>query len=444
MSDKTNAYPPIYLAWLVWGLGAVLYFTGFYQRVAPAVMTDLLMLDFQIGAAALGNLSAFYFYSYVAMQVPTGIIADRWGPRKLLTTGSLIASLGIFLFALAPSIYLANLGRFLIGGSVAVAWVAMLKLASHWFPPSRFATVTGIALCCGVIGAVTAGVPLRFLIDAYGWRSVFFFSGLVTFILTLAIWLMVRDDPTEKGFRSYFLTPNNSEVEKERPRVLASLRQIFSYRNAWLLVVAPSGIVGPLLAFSGLWGVPFLTTHYGLTPTEGAAITSSLLIAWAAGGPCMGALSDRIGKRRPVYLVGAGVAAAGWAVVLFTPGLPLALLTVLVIMIGFGSGSMVLGFAFIKESVPPFLGGTASGVCNAGVMMGPMILQPAVGLILDLGWRGEMVGGVRIYGLAAYRQGFALMMLWSLLAFALIYFTRETHCRQTVESDADVGCVSEA
>lgn len=432
MSKQINTYPPQSLAWLVWGLGAVLYFTGFYQRVAPAVMTDLLMADFQIGAAALGNLSAFYFYSYVAMQIPTGIMADRWGPRKLLTTGSLVASLGILLFALAPGVYLANLGRFLIGGSVAVAWVAMLKLASHWFPLRRFATVTGIALCCGVIGAVTAGVPLRFLADAYGWRNVFFFSGLVTFILTLAIWLLVRDDPEEKGFRSYFPAPHDSGMEQERPRVVASLRRIFSYPNAWLLVVAPGGIVGPLLAFSGLWGVPFLTTHYGLTPTKGAAITSSLLIAWALGGPCMGALSDRIGRRRPVYLVGAGVAAAGWAVVLFTPGLPLALLTALVIMIGFGSGAMVLGFAFMKESVPPSLGGTASGVCNAGVMIGPMILQPAMGLILDLGWRGEMVSGVRIYDLAAYRQGFILMMLWSILAFVLIYFTTETHCRQMV------------
>ncbi|EKD40757.1 MAG: major facilitator superfamily MFS_1 [uncultured bacterium] len=108
MGNRTNAYPPMYLAWLVWGLGAILYFTGFYQRVVPAVMTDLLMAEFQIGAAALGNLSAFYFYSYMAMQVPTGIIADRWRPRKLLTTGSLIASIGIFLFALAPSNYLAN------------------------------------------------------------------------------------------------------------------------------------------------------------------------------------------------------------------------------------------------------------------------------------------------------------------------------------------------
>jgi len=76
-SDKT-VYPPASLSWLVWGLGAVFYCYGFFQRVAPAVITDQLMTDFNIGAASLGNLSAFYFYSYVAMQVPTGILADYW------------------------------------------------------------------------------------------------------------------------------------------------------------------------------------------------------------------------------------------------------------------------------------------------------------------------------------------------------------------------------
>ena len=104
----------------------------------------------------------------------------------------------------------------------------------------------------------------------------------------------------------------------------------------------------------------------------------------------------------------------------------------LAVFIGLGSGCMVLGFAFVKESVPPSLGGTATGVCNAGVMLGPMILQPAVGWILDLNWHGEMENGVRIYDLAAYRWGFTLVVAWSLLSAVLIFFTTETNCRQLV------------
>jgi len=250
-----NTYPPTYLAWIIWGLGAALYFTGFYQRVAPAVMTDQLMTDFNIGAAALGNFSAFYFYSYFVMQVPTGILADYWGPRRLLAAGCLVAALGTLLFAWAPTIVFANLGRLLIGGAVGVAYVALLKIATNWFAPNRFAMASGLALLIGICGAVCAGVPLRFLADLFGWRPVMFVSAAATLALTIAIWIFVRDDPAEKGYKS-FATNTAPALDYSPLSVLKGLGMVFRYKNTWLLSLAPSGLVGPVLAFSGLWGGP--------------------------------------------------------------------------------------------------------------------------------------------------------------------------------------------
>jgi MFS family permease len=426
--DK-NTYPPAYQSWIVWGLGAALYFTGFYQRVAPAVMTDQLMADFNIGAAALGNFSAFYFYSYVAMQVPTGILTDHWGPRKLLTAGSFIAALGTFLFAIAPTIALANVGRLLIGGSVGVAWVSLLKLATHWFPPKRFAMTSGLALFCGITGAVSAGVPLRFLVDHFGWRPVMHVAAALTMVVTATIWIMVRDDPVEKGYSS-FAPGTVRSPDFSFGSLLSGLREVFRYKNTWLLTLAPSGVVGPVLAFSGLWGVPFFTTHYGLSPAKSAAVTSTLLVAWAIGGPLLGALSDRIGRRRPLYLGGCIIASAGWGLILYIQGLPLWVLITLVTIVGFASGGMIIGFAFVKESVPLSLAGTVSGVVNMGVMLGPMILQPVMGWVLDRYWKGIVENGVRIYDLGAYHAGFTLMIAWSILAILLMAFADETYCRQ--------------
>jgi sugar phosphate permease len=419
MKDPRNrgAYAPAYLAWLGWGLGAAFYFTGFYQRVAPAVMTDYLMTDFRIGAAALGNLSAFYFYSYVAMQIPTGILVDRWGVRKLLSAGTLVAALGTFLFAAAPSMVFAYTGRLLIGASVGVAWVSLLKLTMHWFPASRFAFANGLALFAGVGGAVSAGVPLRLLVDLLGWRLVMGVSGAVTLFIGLAIWFMVRDDPGEKGFRSY--APVSSPGGRSSGSAVSGIGTLLCFRNTWLLSIVPSGIVGPVLAFAGLWGVPFLTTHYGLTPAESAAVTSVLLVAWALGGPILGALSDRIGKRKTLYV----------------PGLPTWALVGLVMVIGFASSVVIIGFSFAKESVPSRLSGTVTGVCNMGYMMGPMILQPLMGWVLDAHWKGAMANGARVYDLGAYRSAFALIVGWSVLAVILIAFTAETHCRQMAEED---------
>lgn len=419
--------PPARLAWTIWGLGAVLYIIGFFQRVAPGVMTAELMEDFALDATALGNLSAFYFYSYVAMQIPTGLLADSWGPRRLLAAGALVAGVGSLSFALADGMFWACVGRLLIGGSVAVAFVAMMKLSSHWMAPKHFALASGMALLLGILGAVFAGTPLRLLVDAFGWRPVMAAAATLPFLIAVLIWLLVRDDPAEKGYLSYAA---QEPEETSRVGALAGLLQVFHYRNTWFLFIAPGALVGSTLTFAGLWGVPFLTTHYGMTAPGAAGVCSAMLLSWAAGGPVNGALSDRIGRRKPLYLLDCLVLIGGWLVIVLVPDLPLVLLVALLLIIGFAAGGIIIGFAYVKESVPPRLAGTAAGVCNMGTMLGPMVLQPTVGWVLDSRWQGAMQGGARIYDLGAYRIGFALMLIWAIVALVCLVFSRETWCRQ--------------
>ena len=418
-------------AWFVWSLGALFYLMGFFHRVAPAVMTEELMREFNINAAALGNLSAFYFYSYVAMQIPTGILADTLGPRRLLTIGSLVAGIGTLIFALAPQIFWANLGRLLIGGSVAVAFVGLLKVANNWFPPRQYAMISGVALFFGIVGGVFAGTPLRLLMNHYSWRIVILLSALITFVLSLNIWVFVRDYPHEKGYADL----GNSETAAGKStlqNIAQGVVEVFNYTNTWFLCVIPGGLVGCVLTFSGLWGVPFLTTHHKLSPTLSAAMTSTLLVAWAVGGPVFGWFSDRLGNRKRLYLIGSVISIAGWLSITFITKIPVYGLVAMLLVTGFSSGCIIITFAFAKESVPDYLSGTVSGVVNMGVMMGPMLLQPAVGWILDRKWQGEVIRGIRLYTLDAYQTGFSLMIAWVVLSFFLLFFTRETHCRQMV------------
>jgi MFS family permease len=432
MTLKTT--PPLRVAWLVWGLGALLYLMGFFQRVAPAVMTDELMSDFGINAAGLGSLSAFYFYSYVAMQIPTGVIADRWGPRRLLAAGAFVAGLGTLLFALSDVIFWAGIGRLLIGGSVAVAFVGLLKVANNWFPPRLFAMVSGLALFCGIVGAVCAGPPLRMLMSLYSWRSIIAGSAVFTFIVCVGIWIFVRDTPSEKGYEN-FIQPGNPSAGHKQPGIISGIVEVFRYPNTLLLFVIPSGTVGCVLTFSGLWGVPYLATHHNLTTTGASVLASALLVAWAVGGPIFGWFSDHLGRRKPLYLLGFGLSFAGWCGVLFLNNLPIHVLAGLLVFTGFCSGCMIISFAYAKESVPTNLAGTVSGVVNMGVMMGPMILQPAVGWILDQKWQGQEIDGVRVYPLTAYQAGFSLMLVWLALGFVLLFFTRETYCRQVIDEE---------
>src|SRR5438874_4906061 len=195
--------PQAWLSWSVWGVAATFYLAGFYLRTSPAVMTPELMRDFGIAASQLGQFSAFYFYAYILMQIPTGVFVDSWGARRLLIAGALGAAAGTLVFGITSSYALASAGRALVGASTAVAWVVTLKLATHWFPRSRFAMLSGLGLMMGNIGALFAQVPLRLLVEHFGWRGVAYGSAGAILLIGAAAASVVSDDPSNVGYDSY-------------------------------------------------------------------------------------------------------------------------------------------------------------------------------------------------------------------------------------------------
>ena len=420
-------------AWVVWGIAALFYLTGFYQRVSPAVMTSELMRDFGLTAKSLGNLSAFYFYFYVAMQIPAGVLIDTWGARKLLFWGALSAAGGTFLFGATSDFALACAGRAIIGGATAAGWLVLLKLATHWFPAQRFAMLSGLGLFFGNIGALFAQVPLRILIEHFGWRNVALGSSAVLFAVAAGVWLFVRNDPAEIGGTSYAPDALRSRDARSNRALLAGFRSVFAYRNTWLIFFAQGSIVGGMIAFTGLWGTPFLRAKFGLPTAQAAAVCSVMIVCWAVASPLAGALSDRIGRRKPIYLGGALVAVCGWSTLFYVDALPLAAFIAVAALTSIGTGAVVLGFAYAKESVPARFLGTVSGTTNIGNMIGPMLLQPAIGQVLERNWSGQMANGARVYDLHAYHAAFALVIGWQLLSCLLMAATRETFCRARAE-----------
>jgi sugar phosphate permease len=296
-----------------------------------------------------------------------------------------------------------------------------------------FAFVSAVALVVGVSGATAAGAPLRMAVDAFGWRAAMVASAAGTAAIALAIWWVMRDDPSERGYASHY--PAEARRGPE-PSMLGQLREVLSYRNTWLLLAIPGSVSCILLTFAGLWGVPFLESQYGFTPRGAALVTSGMLVTWSLSTLAYGPLSQRIGQRKPLYFGGIAAAMALWSVVVFVPGLPRAVLLALLAGVAIAAGSFVLTFAFAKESVPARFGGTVSGVANMGVMLGGMFMQPLVGWALDRQWSGQTAGGARVYDFAAYQWGFSLMLAWCAAAIVLLAFTRETYCRQATAAES--------
>jgi len=420
-----NKYAPLRLALSMWGLAAAFYLYGFFQRVAPAALAQDLMRDFGLTAAALGNLSAFYFYAYAVMQLPTGLLVDRYGPTRLLLIGALMAGLGSLLFALSPTAPLAGIGRALVGGSHAVAWVSMLQLITHWFPTRKFGTMSGLSLAVGTIGAVLAGPPLRWLADDFGWRAVIAASGVIAVALALMIRKIVRNDPRDCGYYSY-VPPRNAVGSHRRPPMWHGLVEIWKIRNTSLLFLVNSGLCGSFLTFTGLWGVPYLTQLHALSVQQASLITSTMLVLFAIGGPVIGTWSDRLKRRKTPFVAGALMLTVSFAVLALTPRAPLIVLAPLLFAGAFGASAMALSFALAKESAPARLQGTVIGAVNMGVMTGTLIQMPLIGVILDHHWSGELVNGARQYGFAAYQSAWLLLAGWTAGSTLLLTFTRET------------------
>jgi sugar phosphate permease len=429
-SDPSRPFPPAGLAWLVWGIAALFYAGAYFLRAAPAVMTSELMRDFHIGGASLGNLSAFYFYTYVAMQIPVGVLTSSLGARKLLALGATLAAVGAFIFGSTSSFAMACFGRAIIGGATAVSLLVLLRLTAHWFPAKNFAMMSGIGLFAGNMGAVFAQVPLRAAIEHFTWRETVLGSAAIIFGLGILSWVLVRDDPSERGYQSY--APASLQQKASMADAFRSLGSVFSFRNTWLILFAQGGLAGAILTFTGLWGLPYIRARYALSPRDAASIVTVMLLAFSVGCPVFGALSDRMGRRKPAYLGGAIAVAAGW-LSMFYLNVPQSTFTVLAALTGFFTGSFIIAFAYGRESAPARFMGTMTASTNMGNMLGVVLLQPGIGWVLDRYWDGTLVNGAHIYSLPAWRAGFALLAGWSVVSVALIAMTRETYGRPAIE-----------
>lgn len=412
--QTSSGDPPHLLLYAGWFTAAFFFLYAWILRVAPSVMVEELMRDFSVGAAVLGNLSAAYFYGYAGMQIPVGLLLDRFGPHRLITAAGIACGGGCLLFAMGDSLATVTLGRFLIGAGAAFSLVGSMAIAGHWFRPDQFASLSGLAMAMGMAGGVFGQAPLRFAIEASDWRTTMLLLGGVGFLIGLSAWICVRDRRRGSGGVAH---------------ILAGLATVMRHRQTWLIAIAGLGSTAPLLGFAGLWGVPFLETAYDLERTTAAGLTSLMIAGWGVGAPLWGWLSDRIQRRRAPLLVGIALETAALALLIAVPGLPLPILAGLSFLTGLFGAAQISCFALVREIHPSEISGTGIGFVNSMVTGAGALLQPLLGLFIDMAWKGESAGGVRIYDADAYRIALFALVGACLIGLLAALPIRETWCR---------------
>ncbi len=400
---------------LIFGIALASFLLSFFHRTAPAVIASELAHAFAINSALLGTLAATYFYVYLLLQVPVGVLADTLGPRLILAAGSLVAGAGSVAFALAPTWEIAAAGRTLVGVGVSVAFIAILKVSAVWFPANRFATLNGITMFAGNLGAVIAGAPLAYLVTQTSWRVVFLGLAVLSIALGIASWFVVRDRPEDLGFAPVHALPPSGRADLHWAQALSS---VLSNPATWPGFFVNAGIAGSYLAFAGLWAVPYLQEMYGMTRGTAAEHTSVLLLGVAFGAVLVGMVSDRLGSRRGVLRVYAVLYAASWLPWLLHVQWPLAATLAWFGLMGLLIPGFTLTWTVAKEVNRPEHSGIATSVVNVGIFLGAGILQPVVGAILD---RGRSVGNPG----AGWDSAIALLAGSAAFGAAMTYFVRE-------------------
>lgn len=418
------------LGWFICALGALFYAYEYLLRIAPSAMEDALRLHFNLTATGFGFLSAVYYYAYVPMQLPVGILMDRFGPKRLLTFACFLCVIGTYMFADTQSPQISAVGRFFVGAGSAFAFVGVLKLATMWLPENKLAMVAGMTSALGTIGAMLGDNFLVAWVNHSGWQQSMNSTAIFGIILTVVLWFGISDHP-----RHVFTGPESETLGKK----LKDLGSIITNKQIWINGFYGCMVYLPTTVFAELWGIPYLRHAHHMTEAQAAFANSMLFFGFMIGAPTMGAVSDRIRLRKLPMIVGASGAAILMSVILYVNNLSITQLNIVIFCLGLFYSAQTIVFAVGRELSPAKAAGTAIALTNMIVMIGAMVLQPLVGRLLDLSLKfnhsAELANGVDVhqvhllYSAADYRMAMSIIPVGIVLAIISTFFIRETHAK---------------
>ncbi len=412
-------------AWVIWSLSALFMCYKYVLEVSPSVMTTPLMQTFHISATQLGNLVASYFYASLLLQLPAGLLLDGIGPRKITTCIIALCAIGAILFSSTQVIFLAAIGRFLMGIGAAFAPISCLKLTLNWFPKKQFAFMAGLMMAVAMLGAVGGQAPLAGLIAKVGWNYSLQLLGFFGFALALLFWIIVRDK-------------NKVHVIKDSstpPPIFTSLLHIIKHKQSFWLSIYSGLSFAPVMVFGGLWGVNFAEKAFAESQNIAAQSVSLIFIGFAVGAPLFGWFSDWLGKRRSVMTWGTLGALVSICAVIYLPTSFTAQISALLFFLfGFCISSFLLCFTMICEVHPALMAATAVSFMNTFNALFGAFSDPLAGKLLDLTWDGTLIDSARSFSLYGYKIAFLMLPIYLILALLCLTRIKETHCKHITPS----------
>lgn len=378
------------------------YFLSYFLRSANAVLAPDLQRDVGLGPADLGLMTSLFFAAYAAAQLPVGVALDRWGPRGVAVSLMSLGVAGALLFAVGTTLPSLALGRVLLGVGTGSVLLAGLKAFALWWPPHRFATVSGIYFASGSLGALLASSPLAWANAAFGWRPTFVAAAAVVAGVTLLVW-----------WRTPPVAPRAARRDRRAAHATSPAAAAGTGVALASVMLIGAAHTGPILAFQTLWGGPYLYDGFGVDAVTAGRFLLTLSLGVSAGYASSGALADRFGLRRVTLVSGVVFGVVQLLLAAVTPGVTdLGWVLPLYALLGFTGGYCVLALSNARALLGVERSGRATGLVNAGSIGGVFAMQWGIGLVV------EAVGGPDGYRLALLGTGALTLAAAALHAWA--------------------------
>jgi MFS family permease len=401
-------------AWVVWTAGLLAYVVAVLDRTTLGVSGLDAAERFSAGPGVLSTFVVLQVVVYAGMQIPAGLLLDRYGSKALIVAGSLIMAAGQMTLALTEALPAAIIARALVGAGDAFTFISVLRLVPRWFAPERVPLVTQLTGILGQLGQVLSAVPFLALLNGPGWTAAYTSAaalGVLAAVLALAL---IRNEPPGTKIQTEVISVRGT---------LRNIRAVWARPGTRLGFFTHMGTQFSITVFALMWGIPYLTTAQNFSAGAAGALLSASVVSIIVAGVVIGVLTGRFPKRRSWLVLGIMASnAAIWTVVLVLPApAPPWLLVVLVLVVSVGGPASVVGFDFARTFNPSKSLGTAQGMVNMGGFLVSLLVMQAMGMII-----GAMGG----YSFDSFRVAWTVQYLVWLVATIGIVTNRRAALRE--------------
>jgi MFS family permease len=410
----TSDQVPSSKAWFMWGLAIIFLLLQFILQGSVSGMAPFLAKDFHTDVAAIGLVSSSYFWTYLLLQIPGGMLVDRLGPKRILIAGTVICAIGTLLFAMSQNVHSAVWSRMLTGLGTAPALACGFYLIGSWFTPVYFAFVVGLSEALAMLSGGVGSEIISTAAIHVGWRTVLVCAGIFCLVLTVLMALFLHDRPKHH----HHLKKVASQLS-----IKQQLIAVLGLPQVWLNGLF-SGLIFPVISLlATYWCIPYLMVRYGVKIQVAAIGNLALFLGAGLGCPFLGHLSDFFRRRKNVMAIGALAAFVTFSMALYIPHLRFVYVIALFFLTGVFSSVYMLPFALVNEIAPEEVRGTAMGFTNMlSIIFGAPLFMPLVGFLLKSQAASQDVTN---FSISSYTMALSILPISLLLALLVLVWIRE-------------------